>query len=118
MPIRTQEGKTPKGQRCLRALVNGHVSLADAQAMGELLQPGQPYHQALVICLVEKGTQYSPESRKYFGTLKGNYKRIATAVTSAVLRASINFMLRLAGDDKAFRMFNTEAEAMTWLDEK
>jgi len=35
-----------------------------------------------------------------------------------VLRASINFMLRLAGDDKAFRMFNTEAEAMTWLDEK
>lgn len=118
MPIQTQEGKTPKGQRCMRALVSGHVSLADSQAMGEQLQPGQPYHQALVICLVEKGTVYSPESRKYFGTLKGKYRRLATVVTSAVLRASINFMVRVIGDDKDFRMFNTEAEAMPWLDEK
>lgn len=118
MPIQTQEGKTPKGQRCMRALVNGHVSLADSQAMGEQLQPGQPYHQALVLCLVEKGTQYSPESRKYFGTLRGTYMRMATVVTNPVLRASINFMVRLVGDDKNFRMFSTEAEAMLWLDEK
>lgn len=118
MPIQTQEGKTPKGQRCMRALVNGHVSLADSQAMGEQLQPGQPYHKALVLCVVEKGTQYSPESRKYFGTLTGCYGRMATVVTNPVLRASINFMVRLVGDVKDFRMFGTEAEAMLWLDEK
>lgn len=118
MPIQIQEGKTPNGQRCMRALVSGYVSLADSRAMGEQLQVGQPYHQALVICLVEKSTEYSPESRKFFGTLIGSYKRMATVVTSAVLRASINFMVRLIGDAKDFRMFNTEAEAMSWLDEK
>lgn len=118
MPIQTQEGKTPNGQRYMRALVSGHVSLADAQAMGAQLQPGQPCHQVLVICFVEKGTEYSSESRKYFGALKGCYKRMATVVVSAVQRASINFMVRLAGDAKDFRMFTTEAEAMSWLDEQ
>jgi hypothetical protein len=117
MPIRIEEGKTPKGQRCMRALVSGHVSLTDAQEMGELLKPGHPYHQSLVISIVDKSTDYSPESRKYFGSLNGNYKRMASVVTSGVLRAAINFMMRITGAPDNLRMFNTEAEAYAWLDE-
>jgi len=118
MPIQIQEGKTPKGQRMMRSLVSGSVTLKDAQDMGAQLQPGQPYHQALVLCVVAKGTEYSPESRKYFGTMRGAFKCMATVVDSAVLRAMINFMHRLSGNAEDFRTFTSESEALAWLDSK
>lgn len=117
MPIRIEEGKTPKGQRCMRAYVSEQVSLSDAEAMGALLRPGQPYHQVLVLCIIDKSTDYSPESRKYFRTMHGNFKRMASVVTSGILRAAINFMLRIAGAPTDFRIFNIEADALAWLDE-
>jgi hypothetical protein len=116
MPIALKEGKTPKGERCLVAHVSGHVSLADAQGMGAQLEPGQPFHLALVINLVDKNTDYSPESRKYFVTMKGKYKRMATVVSSPVVRAGINFMVRLSGGAAEFRLFDDEPSAMAWLD--
>jgi hypothetical protein len=51
MPIRIEEARTPKGQRMMLAKVSGFVTLADAQAMGNLLQPGQPYHGGLVLTI-------------------------------------------------------------------
>ena len=71
---------------------------------------------ARVVCLVDKSTDYSPDSRKFFETMRGDYKRMASVVHSPVLRASINFMLRVMGHVNDFRMFSSEAEAMTWLD--
>lgn len=117
MPIRVEEGKTPKGTRCMRTHVSGHVSLADAQLMAAQLLPGQPYHQGLVINIVEKDTEYSSDSRKFFSIMNGNYRRMAVVVTSAILRAAINFMRRLTGTSSDFRMFASEGEAMAWLDE-
>lgn len=116
MPITINEGKTPAGHLCMVARVSGHVTLAEAQAMGAQLKPGQPYHQARVVCLVDKSTEYSPDSRRFFETMRGDYKRMASVVHSPVLRASINFMLRVMGQVNDFRMFSSEAEAMTWLD--
>lgn len=117
MPIVVTEGKTPRGARMMRAAVSGHISLADAQGMASYMQPGQPFHQALVLCTVDKSTQYSAESRKFFGTMPGLYKLMATVVTSSILRAAINFMQRMTGSND-LRMFNTEAEGLAWLDEK
>jgi len=117
MPIKTEEGKTPNGHLCMRALVSGHVSLADAEAMSAQLRKGQHFHGVRVLCLVEKSTEYSAEARKHFGSMHGNYLRMATVVTSAFLRASINFMTRLFGHREDFRLFNTEAEAQAWLDQ-
>lgn len=117
MPIQIEEGKTPKGQRCMRAMVSGHVSLADAEAMKAQMKPGMPYHKALVISIVDKSADYSPESRKHFSTFQPLYGRMATVVNSAVLRALINFMHRVFGQPGHFRLFNTEAEALAWLDQ-
>lgn len=116
MPIKIQEGTTPQGRRLMRAQVSGSVTLDDAQGMGAHLKEGQPFHKALVLCLVEKGTEYTPDSRKYFSTMRGTFKRMATVVESPVLRAMINFMHRLAGNAADFRMFKNESEALLWLD--
>ena len=116
MPIEIHEGKTPKGTRCMRALVSGQINLADADAMGALVLPGQPYHQALILCVVAKGTEYSPDSRRRFEAMNGDFKLMASVVTSGVVRAAINFMLRLNGGKAALRLFNTEADALAWLD--
>lgn len=116
MPIQVSETKTPAGNRLMRCIVSGHVSLADAEAMGAQMKTGQPFHLCLVLCVVEKSTDYSPESRKYFGTMAGSFKAMATVVSSAILRAAINFMTRVMGG-KDFRMFNSEAEGLAWLDE-
>jgi len=116
MPISTEEGKTPNGKRMMLAKVSGPVSLADAQAMGDLLKPGNPFHGALVLCLVDKSTDYHPEARRHFSTFTGNYGRMATVVTSVLLRAAINFMMRVIGVRQNLQLFTTEAEALKWLD--
>lgn len=117
MPIATEEGKTPKGKRLLVAKVSGQVTLAEATAMGDLLKPGQPFHGALVFCVVDKTTDYHPDARRHFGSFNGNYSKMATVVTSALLRAAINFMMRVTGTGAAVRMFTSEPEALAWLDE-
>ena len=117
MPIQTQESKTPKGERLMLNRVSGQVSLADAQQMGSYLTPGRPFHAALVLNLVDRNTEYSPDSRKYFPTLNGNYKRMASVVASPIVAAGINFMLRLGSRPDNFRMFNSESAALDWLDQ-
>lgn len=43
MPIQIEEAKTPKGRRMMLAKVSGHVSMADAEAMGAApAQPARP----------------------------------------------------------------------------
>lgn len=116
MPIVTEEAKTPSGKRMLLARVSGHVSLAEAQAMGELLKPGQPFHHALVLCVVDKTTDYHPDARRHFSTFNGNFGKMATVVTSVLVRAAINFMVRVTGAGKDVQMFTTEAEALKWLE--
>ncbi|HND11184.1 MAG TPA: STAS/SEC14 domain-containing protein [Pseudomonadota bacterium] len=116
MPISIEEKKTPKGQRLMLAKVSGHVSYADAESMGNQLKPGQPFHQALVLCVVDKSTDYHPDARRHFNTFNGNYKKLATVVTSVLIRAAINFMMRVSGVGQDAVLFNTEADALAWLD--
>ena len=116
MPILTEEGKTPEGKRIMLAKVSGHVTLADAQAMGDLLKPGNLFHGAKVLCLVDKSTDYHPDARRHFSTFNGNFSKMATVVTSVLVRAAINFMMRVTGSGREMQMFTTEAEAVKWLD--
>ncbi len=116
MPIQVEESKTPKGRRMMLAKVSGLVSMADAEAMGQLLQPGQPYHHALVLSIVDKSTDYHPDARRHFKTFNGNFDRMATVVSSVLLRAAINFMMKVGGSGDRMQMFSTEAEAVSWLD--
>ena len=116
MPIQIEEAKTPKGRRMMLAKVSGHVSMADAEAMGKLLQPGQPYHQALILSIMDKSTDYHPDARRHFQTFNNNYDRIATVVSSVLVRAAINFMAKVGGTGDRMQMFSTESDAVAWLD--
>ncbi len=102
----------------MRAQISGKITLADAQYMGEMLKPGQQFHKTLILNLIDKSTEYTPDSRHYFQSMRGNYLRMASVVTSPVIRAVINFQLRIAGQAEEFRLFDTEASAMTWLEAK
>lgn len=117
MPILIEEGKTKKGQRLMLTRSTGKVSLADAEAMGDLIKPGQPYHGSLILNRVDNDVDYHPEARRYFQSMNGNFKRLAVVMSSTVVRAMINFMMRVTGKAIAMRLFNSEAEALAWLDE-
>lgn len=117
MPILIQESKTPKGQRLMHTRSVGKVSLQDAEAMGEQVKPGQPFHNCLILNLVDNDVDYNPEARRYFPSMNGNFKRLAVVIHSTVMRAMINFMMRVSGRATAMRLFNSESEALAWLDE-
>ena len=92
MPFAIDERKTPKGQPVLVNRAMGYVSLEDAQDLGELLKPGQPHHQGLVLSFVDSDVTYNPEARRFFKTYNGNYKRMSIVVTSVVMRWSASEM--------------------------
>jgi hypothetical protein len=50
-----------------------------------------------VLVFVAEGTEYTPEARKYFPTLRRTTYGMATVVTSAIVRAMINLITRFAG---------------------
>lgn len=116
MPIRVEEGKTPKGRRIMVAHVEGLVTLAEAEAMGRELLPGQRFHQGRLLNIVAKGTEYDAAARRHFQSFNGNYEKMAVVVTSALVRAAINFMVRVTAQKIPLQMFSSEAEAIAWLD--
>jgi hypothetical protein len=116
MPIVLTETTTPAGKRVLRSHASGEVTLEEAKTFGVRLQPGAPNHQGLLLVVIEKGTDYTPEARKYFPTLNGTYKAMAFVITSPIVRAAVNMMVRLIGQSPNMRMFTREDEALAWLD--
>lgn len=116
MPFRYEEKTTPKGAPLLVVHAGGHVSGEDAEHLAGLFAPGGRNHRWLLLTLAEKGVEYAPAARKVFPRMKQDYKALATVVTSPIVRAAINMMMRLTGGAPNFRMFSSEAEALTWLD--
>lgn len=116
MPFHFEDMKTPAGKPCLLIRASGVVELADAQALEALMVPGARHHRGLVLAIVDKSTEYRPAARKHFATLQDKYGATSVVVTSPIVRAAINLMMRLTGQARAFRMFSTEAEALAWLD--
>jgi hypothetical protein len=116
MPFRFDEAITPNGLRYLIIEASGSCDIEDGRALEARLQPGQPYHRGYLLSRVAKGTEYSPEVRRFFPTLQGNYMALAAVVTSPIVRAAINLMVRFAGNDRDLKMFTNEAEALAWLE--
>jgi hypothetical protein len=48
--------------------------------------------------------------------MNSNYYALATLVTSPIVRAAINMMMRLTGQGASLKMFSEVSEALTWLD--
>lgn len=116
MPFRYQESRTPTGSPLLVVHATGHISLADAEEMGALLAPSGPNHRWRILVHAEKGVEFAPPARKYFPSLKNNYFAMAMLVTSPIVRAAINIMIRLTGQANDAKLFSDAAEALAWLD--
>jgi len=116
MPLRFEPGHTPQGRRCLRIYSWGVISPADAEQLLARLGPGGDYHRELLIAFPDGSMNYSPEARKRLPALKDEYLAIAVVLQSAIVRAGINLMVRIAGVISPLRMFADEAEALAWLD--
>lgn len=116
MAVRYEESKTPRGNALLKMYVSGTCDLADARTMLDYIDVGKRYHHGLVAVFVAAGTEYTPDARKFFPKTQGMHKAMASIVTSALVRAAINLMLRVSGGDRSFKMFSDEAAALTWLD--
>jgi hypothetical protein len=116
MPFRFEEKTTPKGAPLLVVHASGHIPFEDAERLANLMAPGGPNHKWFCLTLTEKGVEYAPAARKHFSTMKNYYRALATVVTSPIVRAAINMMMRLTGGAPNFRMFSAEAEALAWLD--
>ncbi|MDC0722277.1 STAS/SEC14 domain-containing protein [Nannocystis bainbridge] len=117
MPFVFAEATTPQGKPLLRIHVRDEVTITDAEALGARIEDDGPNHRWRILSVVEKGTEYSPAARRYFPNLQPKYGAIAVAVTSPIVRAAINMMMRLTGQAPNLRLFSSEAEALAWLDQ-
>ena len=114
MPFQFEEAVTPQGKPLLRVHAQGEVALADAQELEARLEGRN--RRWRVISIVDKGTEYAPPARKYFPNLQHKYSAMAAVVTSPIVRAAINMMMRLSGQAPDLRLFTSEEEALAWLD--
>lgn len=114
MPFQFDEGTTAGGLRYMIVDTAGHVSLDDGRELEARLLAGRQRHGGYILARVAKGTDYSPEVRRFFPSLRGKYSAAGVVVTSPVARAWINTILRFSGAPTV-RMFASEDEALAWL---
>jgi hypothetical protein len=119
MPFQFHEGTTPQGLKILVVDAAGQVNLAHGHELEAKILPGQAHHGGYLLSRVAAGTEYSPDVRKFFKQLNPNFAAMAVVVTSPIVRAAINLMLRFNNDQRlSFRMFTDEDEAKAWLDSR
>lgn len=117
MPLEFSEHTSEGGMPYLRADASGQVSFDDAKAFEAQVKRPE-WHRGMVLSVVAKGTEYLPAARKHFAALSDDVNALATVVTSPIMRATMNMMLRLGRvrGKRTLRMFTSEAEAITWLE--
>jgi hypothetical protein len=119
MPIVAREDQTTGGRHVIRCQVSGHVSGDDATG---LLKQAKALSKRIagkgdLLCNVAAGTDYSPESRRIFTKDFLPYtRRTAAVVTSKIVRAAINFMMRMSQRNTELQCFDDEESAMKWID--
>ena len=117
MPMTYTEITTDSGMRYLRVDTSGHVSFEDAKEF-EAWVTKPEWNKGLALSVVAQGTEYAPEARKHFTLLNDHLTSLATVVTSPIVRAAINMMLRITRTRgrSPLKMFTDEAEAIAWLE--
>jgi hypothetical protein len=119
MPLQITEAISPGGLRHVQIDLEGWIDLDDGLAIEAWVLPGQPHHLGYLLPRAAKGTEYSPEVRKLLATLNDKCTAVAMVVTSPLVRAAVNLMMRYAGDQgDLLRMFTSETEAVAWLEKR
>ncbi|NVB41237.1 hypothetical protein G6O69_25585 [Pseudenhygromyxa sp. WMMC2535] len=121
MPYVFSNRQSPSGMSYLRVDASGTIELSDGQALlAALCNLDDPVR---AMCVIAKGTNYTPEVRKFFPSLSGNYGAIAAVGVGPIARASITLMMRMKekrdpNDPElaSVRMFSDERVAIAWLE--
>jgi len=118
MGFELSERVTASGMAYLCVEASEAVALADVEALAlRLQQPSEVLPK--VLSLVRKGTDYGAAARQRLVNLDRDYSAMAVVVTSAIVRAAINLMLRTqSGHSGPVRLFADEAGALAWLEEQ
>jgi len=120
MPVQLSVFQLPGGARCLREDCAGEVTVEDTRVILQQTDPGGPFHGLPILALTEKMTSVTADARGMIagrGDVSGKEVWMAVVMTNPVLRVTINFMMRILKNRKV-RLFNREAEAIQWLDER
>lgn len=119
MPFVFGEITTPKGRPCLLLEASGVNDRADGEALNAWIVPGARFHDGLVFSRSAKGSEFTADLRRYFPTMTGRYTAMVSVVTSPIVRAAVNMMVRLSPrNNHDFKMFTDDAAAFAWLDER
>jgi hypothetical protein len=103
--------------------MNGPVALEEAKLTVKIQQElAAEVGNLYLIMYLHTGLQgFSPEVRKYFGTLKPVWKASLVVGGNAIARAAVNLGMRamnvLSGSPIPFRMFKTAEEAHAFISE-
>jgi len=101
----------------IRIDVGGDVDLDDCKALETWLRrPGE--HRPKALSVTAKDTRYANEARKYLSKLQEDHSGIAVVVTSPLVRAALNVMLRLTTSEGQVRLFEDEVRALAWLEQQ
>ncbi|MCA9681236.1 MAG: STAS/SEC14 domain-containing protein [Myxococcales bacterium] len=118
MPFEFSDRTTASGMSYLHIDVSAKVLVRDCELLGERLRSSGP-HLPRVISIIAKGTEYTTEARRSMLSLEHEYGAMAIVVTSMIVRAAINLMLRTqSGSSGPVRFFTDEAVALAWLEQQ
>src|SRR5262245_29316204 len=109
--------RLPSGARAVRLDCIGTITQEDAEGWIQQVGPGGPYDGLSVLAVTVQIDSIGPDARSVFSR-RGNPKAkrwMAVVVTSPMIRVTTNFLVRITGT-KTLRLFDTEGEAMLWLD--
>lgn len=120
MPLECTVHDSPKGKKYVRTHAFGVVTGEDAAVVMDQMKPGQAWEGFGVLSVADSNTDLQPEARRVFTSQQGTSpdKRPPTAmvVTSAPLRITISFVMRVSGSAPNTKFFANEAEARAWLE--
>ena len=120
MPIEASAFQLPSGARVVRADCIGTISKEDADGWLRQLAPGGPFHGHSILADTLRIGHVDPEARNAFANSRKTTQSdgwIAVIVTNPVIRVTTNFVMRITRNQKQ-RLFQTEGEAVAWLDER
>lgn len=117
MPIEFQDRTFSSGEVYLYVHGSGVLSVAECE--GLVVQINRPLYggKPKILSYTAKDTQYPTDVRKYFRTVKFEFRAWATVLPSPLIRATTNFLMRLSPNNIHLRVFKAEPEAIEWLEQ-
>ncbi len=116
--IRHGPAKTAGGTACYEIRVAGLVAGPEMAEVIAQTRPGAPHASEPILCVIEKGTEFSLAARSQLGAMRSSPlvpRPVAVVALGPFLRAFAKTIFLVSGRTSG-RVFDNEAAATQWLD--